>query len=267
MPAPKDPVANAEWRRKISEVNKGKTISEETRKKIGESHKGEKNYFYGKHLSEETRKKMSKAQKGEKSHCFGKPLSEETRKKISESEKGKIVKSRTVEHCKKLSKSLKGRIFTEETRKKMSEAQKGEKSHCFGKPLSKETRKKISESLKGEKCWSWKGGISFEPYCPKFRPEFKERVRIFFGRICVECSKIEVENGRKLNVHHVNFDKMVCCNDIKPLFVALCLSCHGKTNHDREYWEQHFTEIINEKYNGKCYFTKEEMENLGDFKC
>ena len=46
---------------------------------------------------------------------------------------------------------------------------------------------------------------------------------------------------------------------IHPLFVSLCQSCHAKTNKNREYWEQHFTEMINEYYGGRCYFLKEEM--------
>ena len=59
----------------------GKHHSEESRKKMSESKKGEKCYIFGKHLSEETRKKMSESKKG-------KHPSEEARKKMSESKKG-----------------------------------------------------------------------------------------------------------------------------------------------------------------------------------
>jgi hypothetical protein len=59
----------------------GKHLSEETKKKISESHKGEKNPNFGKHLSEETKKKMSEAR-------LGKKITEETRKKLSESHIG-----------------------------------------------------------------------------------------------------------------------------------------------------------------------------------
>lgn len=40
------------------------TFNAETREKMSESHKGEKNSFYGKHHSEDARVKMSKAKKG-----------------------------------------------------------------------------------------------------------------------------------------------------------------------------------------------------------
>ena len=41
--------------------NKGRTFSEETRKKLSESKTGEKNHNYGKHLSEETKRNISKS--------------------------------------------------------------------------------------------------------------------------------------------------------------------------------------------------------------
>ena len=62
---------------------KGKQKSEETKKKMSESKKGNK-YNLGKKHSEETKKKLSEAAKG-------KHLSEETKKKLSEAKKGKNI--------------------------------------------------------------------------------------------------------------------------------------------------------------------------------
>jgi len=39
-------------------------------------------------------------------------------------------------------------------------------------------------------------------------------------------------------------------------------SCHAKTNHNREHWEQYFADMINSDYGGKCYLTKEEMKEV-----
>lgn len=156
----------------------------------------------------------------------------------------------TPEVRKKISEAGKGRCPSKETREKMSLWQKG-------KPKSPETCAKLSE-YRGERASNWKGGVSFEPYCVKFDEPFKERCRNFFGRVCVECGKTEDENGKNLSVHHVNFDKMTCCNDKIPLYVALCQSCHAKTNYNREYWEKHFSDLISEIYYGCCYLPKEE---------
>ena len=62
-----------------SESQKGKILSEETKKKLSEAKKGENHPMYGKHHPEETKKKISEAKKGKK-------MSEETKDK-----KGKKV--------------------------------------------------------------------------------------------------------------------------------------------------------------------------------
>lgn len=80
----------------------GKT-SEETRRKISESTKGEKSAHYGKHHSEEAKRKMSVAAKNRP------PMSAETRRKIGEAERGEkhwtYGKSLSEEHRMRLSQS------------------------------------------------------------------------------------------------------------------------------------------------------------------
>lgn len=49
-------------------------MSEVTRKKMSDSHKGTKNHFYGRHHSEETKKKISEANKGKTSWLKGKKV-------------------------------------------------------------------------------------------------------------------------------------------------------------------------------------------------
>ena len=65
-----------ETRRKMSEAAKGKHHSEETKLKMSESHKGKK-------FSEETRRKLSEA---------AKHITDETRRKMGEANKGKTWK-------------------------------------------------------------------------------------------------------------------------------------------------------------------------------
>jgi hypothetical protein len=96
-------------------------------------------------------------------------------------------------------------------------------------------------------------------YCKKFNYDLKLRVRAFFNYTCFLCGKSETENGKKLSVHHVNYDKMVCCNDKPVKLVPLCSSCHPKTNANRKYWENLIEFELEQKYNSKCYFTKKEF--------
>jgi len=91
-----------ETRKKISESNKGKKRSKQTKKLMSKNSMGSGNNFYGKKHSEESKKKMSNSLK--KSHPMkGKHWSEETKKKISESLKGRKLSK---EIKKKISESL-----------------------------------------------------------------------------------------------------------------------------------------------------------------
>ena len=99
----------------------GKHHSEETKKKIGKSHKGKPSHNKGKPMSEKTKKKLSESKKGlqagEKNPMFGKHHSDETKLKISKVHKGKHISE---EQKKKLSSALKGRIMSDEQKKKLS---------------------------------------------------------------------------------------------------------------------------------------------------
>ena len=99
----------------VSKANKGKKLSEETKKKMSDVNKGKK-------LSEEHKKKISAGNKGKK-------MSDEARRKMSEAKKGKTPwnkgKHYTVESKKKMSDANKGKHLSEETKKKLSEARKG----------------------------------------------------------------------------------------------------------------------------------------------
>jgi hypothetical protein len=151
-------------------MNRGYKKSEETRKKLSESHKGiqagEKHPLYGKKHSQETKDKIRMAHLGMKH-------SKETLKKMSEIKIGKI---KTKEHIENLSKALIGKPKSNEARKNMSVSKKGKKltpiqeaankkngENRIGTKLSLETRSKISEAAKkrnvilGNKISKYKG--------------------------------------------------------------------------------------------------------------
>ena len=209
---------------RISEM-KGKhgVYSEETLKRMSESHKGRK-------VTDEVRKRLSKINSGKNHPQYGIKRSEETRKKLSLAGKGRITSAET---RKKLSDLHKGSKRSDETKKLLSQLRTGSLNPMYG--------------ITGENHHSWKGGLSFEPYCPKFNNKFKELIRDKFDRKCFLCDKSESEimksqreHGKqayRLSVHHVDYNKDCLCNDIKCEFVPLCHSCHIKTNHNRDYYE------------------------------
>jgi hypothetical protein len=224
------------------------------RKKLSEAHTG-------KILTEETKQKMSRVRRG-------KPHSKEHSENIGRALKGRVF---TPEWREKLRQARLGKKATPETRKKMSESRSGENNSFFGRSHSDETKRYVSDYrikngiASGKNNPMYINGSSYEPYCKKFNPEFRRRVRSFFKDTCQMCGHVHTRGEKNMTVHHVNFRKDSCCStDVVPLFVTVCTgekgnrSCHAKTNHDRDYWEICFTQLIRNKYDGKCYLTKEE---------
>lgn len=88
---------------------------------------------------------------------------------------------------------------------------------------------------------NWRGGKSFEPYPLGWTRTFKEQVRLRDKYQCVLCGKPEVENNRRLDVHHIDYNK----NNLQlDNLVSLCMSCHRQTNFHREKWQSHFDKEV-----------------------
>ena len=236
-------------------MKKGDHITEETREKMSESKKGEKNYNFGKHLPEETRKKISESVKKTKS-------TEEQKRKMSKINKGEgngmYGKHHTAESKEKVSITHKKENLSAETLKKMSDSQKKRKSFTNihrerlsdshkKENLSVETRKKMSESQMGEKNHNYINGNS-NKYCSLFNEKLKEKIREKFDRKCFLCGLNEEQNGRKLSVHHISYNKDCLCDGKECYFIPLCDSCHTKTNFNREFYEIFLTRCC--KYPG-----------------
>lgn len=83
-----------EIKKKISEGNKGKVLSDSTKAKIGASSKGRN---VGLKRTEETKRKMSEAQLGPKNHSYGKKLSEEHKAKLKEVNTGRKHSQESIE--------------------------------------------------------------------------------------------------------------------------------------------------------------------------
>lgn len=94
--------------------------------------------------SEEKKKRLSESQKGNSPPNKGKPMLEEQKIKLSLAKKGKPGHKHTEEYKQYMSNVLKGRTFTDEHKQKLSKARKG-------KPLTEEHKQKIKESWQRRK--------------------------------------------------------------------------------------------------------------------
>jgi len=219
------------------------------------------------------RNKITEMNSGENGYFFGKRFSEDHRKRLSES-----AKMRTDGHIEKLRQINTGRIADDSEKKKRSELLKSlwsskeyrnkmikirsiqynnleHRKNTGAASLNAWKRRKQEEIEHG-----WYGSVKYyhgPQYCEKWTAELRERVRAYFGYCCVECGT--PQNGNKLHIHHVWYNKRLCCDDTPRTLVPLCVSCHSKTNTCREQWSEHFQAIIDTYYEGRCWFTKEEF--------
>lgn len=89
----------------------------------------------------------------------------------------------------------------------------------------------------GIKNGRWRGGISKNGYPDEWDDKLREIIRERDNYICQECGVHQEEIGRKLDIHHIDYNKENC--NLKNL-ISLCRICHIKTNSNRKYWEKYF---------------------------
>lgn len=136
-------------------------------------------------------------------------------------------------HIKDLGHPFKGKHHTIKSRKKISQTRikkglsKGENNYFFNKF--------------GVKAANWRGGISFEPYPVKFNRQLKEQIRTRDNHICQLCGVKQEYYYRKLDIHHIDYNK----KNLNPNnLISLCSGCNSKVNGDRSYYYTYFKYII-----------------------
>lgn len=118
-----------EAKEKLRIAQTGRKHSEEAKKRMSESRKGEKAYWYGKKLSDETKEKIRNGKIGENNPNFGKRI-------------------RSEDYLKALSERMTGKNHPMYGK---SELFLGDKNPMYGKKHSEETIKKYSEDRAGIK--------------------------------------------------------------------------------------------------------------------
>ncbi len=103
----------------------------------------------------------------------------------------------------------------------------------------------------GEYHPNWNGGTSYNPDYPWSFKQTRKRIIERDGNKCAMCQKTRhtmkhsMQYKRDLAVHHIDYNKS---NSDEKNLVALCYSCHGKTNYNRESWIPFFKTYIQNLY-------------------
>ncbi len=105
--------------------------------------------------------------------------------------------------------------------------------------------KGLNGFLAGEKHYFWQGGKSFEEYGVKFNNKLKEFIRTRDKYSCRECGISQKKLSRKLDVHHIDYDKKH--NETNNL-ISLCNVCHSKTNFNRKDWTNYHSAKVLVEY-------------------
>lgn len=211
--------------------------------------KGAKGHTYV--MKDEHKLKISKALKGKKrifNHkpdcpcCICKAKRGETKGKNANNWKGDKALRRQKYYC--IEPNCKNEISYENFKngnKRCKPCSKsGNRNSFFNKKHSKEQKEKWSLNRKLELNAHWLNGKSFEVYPLGWNKTFKEQIRYRDGYKCQLCGKNQLENGRKLHVHHIDYDKKNL--DVNNL-ISLCTTCHTKTNFNRKYWKEYFNKL------------------------
>lgn len=185
--------------------------------------------------------------------CLSLERTDEWKEKITQSNRGK---KRSLEIRMQMSLSRKGRVsnrkgckLSDETKAKLSESHKREKHPLWGKHHSEEARHKIGDANRGENNGMWRGGTAYSPCYLGFTRTLREKIRDRDGRICQICKMTEEDNGRKLAVHHVDYNKE---NSNPENLISLCQRCHANTtNKTRLLWECLISTVQKERYGAR----------------
>lgn len=229
----------------VGSTGKHWELSEETKRRMSEARKG----F---HPSKESVNKMivTKKEKGqflsENNPFLGKKHTEESKQRMSE------IHKQSFKNGRKLPTGMLGHNHTDQFKQEQSirltglqrtdEQKEKYRQSKLGHLVSEETKDKIrlarEGKYSGENHPNWKGGQKDYPY--KFNHTLKELIRKRDNYICQLCHK--EQNGQRLDIHHINYNRY----DLRVInLISLCMSCHRKTNFNREYYIELFDYIIN----------------------
>ena len=182
----------------------------------------------------------------------GIPHTPEVCRKMSQDRKGKPGHPHTEESKRKISKANKGKRRSLEQRQALSIAMTGKKTG----PMPQAHRQAISNGLKGHDTPDWvrerisegvrkyyrRNGLGIvRIYPPEFNAILKRRIMCRDGFQCRNPGCKSTGKGRRLGLHHINYDKQDCRDEN---LITLCRSCNTRANYVSKHLWMLFYQFI-----------------------
>ena len=140
-----------------------------------------------------------------------------------------------------------GRKYSKEHRLKISLSKKGKNNPFYGKKrpnhsiaISGKNNGMFGIKLIGKNNPNYIHGNSYAQYPLEFK-NIKQSIRKRDNYTCQYCRLKENNKFRKLDIHHIDYNKQNCKEDN---LITLCRKCNIKANYDRDYWFAYYTHII-----------------------
>lgn len=125
----------------------------------------------------------------------------------------------------------------------------GRKSNkeMYGEQKSLEIKKKMSMNRMNLTESEWNSIYNqTNRYTFDFNFKFKELIRERDERICQLCNKLEEDLDKRLDIHHIDYNRR---NSFQQNCISLCRNCHSLTQSNREEWTKFFQNLLKNRYN------------------
>jgi len=220
----------------------GHSVSEETRKKIGDANRGERHGMYGKIPWNKGKKgymgsNKTSFKKGMIPWNKGKHVGNhgngfEKNHIPFNADKHKIEPLHDIYYCTICEKPLTKRQIANLLCRKRNNGKHPEAWFCSFKCANQY----LGENHKGENHHNWQGGKSFEPYGENWK-QIRRQIKERDNYQCQLCGK----KGCRLDVHHIDYNKK---NMSQDNLITLCHNCHMRTGFHREQWSALFKTLF-----------------------
>lgn len=97
----------------------------------------------------------------------------------------------------------------------------------------------------GEGNPNWKGGKSFENYCPIwYNKDYKTDIKNRDNNICQNPYCFNIDSV--LHIHHIDYDKKNCH---PSNLITICRTCNARANKDRDWHKEWYQTIMSKRFN------------------